>query len=40
MRTFDVSCDYTREARADSLNQVAENNEVNNIASNPGPDFC
>jgi hypothetical protein len=40
MRTFDVSCFYVREARADSLNQVAENNEVNNIASHAGPDFC
>jgi subtilase family serine protease len=41
MRTFDVAtCEYVREARADSLNQVAENNEVNNIASHPGPDFC
>ena len=40
MRTFDVACEYTREARADSLNQVAENNEVNNIASHTGPDFC
>jgi len=40
MRTFDVACEYTREARADPLNQVAENNEVNNIASHSGPDFC
>jgi CARDB. len=39
-RTFDVACEYLREARADSLNQVAENNEVNNIASHAGPDFC
>ena len=39
MRTFDVACEYVREARADSLNQVAENNEVNNIASHTGPDF-
>ena len=40
MRTFDVACEDTREARADSLNQVAENNGVNNIASHTGPDFC
>jgi subtilase family serine protease len=40
MRTFDVSCFYVREARVDSLNQVAESNEVNNIASHTGPDFC
>jgi hypothetical protein len=36
---FGVGC-YPREARVDPLNQVAENNEVNNIASHPGPDFC
>jgi len=40
MRTFDVACEYVREARVDPLNQVAENNEVNNIASHAGPDFC
>jgi hypothetical protein len=39
-RMFSVGCEYLREARADSLNQVAENNEVNNIASHAGPDFC
>jgi hypothetical protein len=35
-----VACEYVREARVDPLNQVAENNEVNNIANHPGPDFC
>lgn len=40
MRTFNVACEYVREARVDPLNQVAENNEVNNIANHPGPDFC
>ena len=40
MRSFGVVACDTHEARADSLNQVAENNEVNNIASHPGPSFC
>jgi hypothetical protein len=41
MRAYDVAnCYDVREARVDSLNQVAENNEVNNIGNSPGPDFC
>ncbi len=40
MGSFNVACEYLRDARADSLNQVAENNEVNNFASHTGPDFC
>jgi CARDB/PLAT/LH2 domain len=39
-RMFNRPCGETREARADSLNQVGESNETNNIASHPGPDFC
>jgi hypothetical protein len=39
-RTYNRPCGEIREARADSLNQVSESNETNNIATHPGPDFC
>jgi hypothetical protein len=39
-RTYNRPCGETREARADSLNQVSESDETNNIATHPGPDFC
>jgi len=39
-RTYNRPCGETREARADSLNQVSESDESNNIATHPGPDFC
>ena len=38
-QTYSAGCE-SREARADSLNQVSESDETNNIATHPGPDFC
>ncbi len=39
-REYNRPCGEAREARADSLNQVSESDETNNIATHPGPDFC
>jgi hypothetical protein len=39
-RSYIRPCGEPREARADSLNQVAESNETNNTATHPGPSIC
>ena len=39
-QTYNAALRRVAEARADSLNQVSESNETNNIATHPGPDFC
>ena len=39
-REYNRPCEEMREARADSLNQVSESDESNNIATHPGAEIC